>query len=128
MAESNLLHRRAGAVLLFLGGGAVAALALAAGLRAYLPYDAFARGTPGERFLFWEGVVWMIGLLLVLFGAAGAMGTLHLIRWRLPSEDEFLAQIRRPDQRAPSLLPWWALTMGIALILIAVRARALLPG
>jgi hypothetical protein len=115
-------------MLLFFGSSALAAVALAEGLQELLPYESFDRSTAAERFLFWEGVAWMTGLALVFFGGSAALGTLHLVNLRLPSLDEFLAQMRRPEQRTPSLVPWWMLSTGVLLLAIAIRARAQLPG
>jgi hypothetical protein len=121
-------RRRVIRVLLYLGSSALAALALAAGLRELLPYERLRSTTPEERFFLWEGVMWMLGLVMLFFGATAGLGALHLGDYRLPSMDEFLARMRTPGRPRPSLLPWWMVCTGALLILLAVQARARLPG
>lgn len=121
-------RRRAVRVLLYLGSSALAAFVLAAGLRELLPYARLRSTTPEERFFLWEGVMWMLGLVLVCFGATAGLGALHLGDYRLPGMDEFLARMRDPARPRPSLLPWWVVCTGVLLILLAVHARARLPG
>lgn len=47
-----------------MGSGAVLALLTACVLWVSLPYERFLRVSAAERFLFWEGVVWLIALVL----------------------------------------------------------------
>jgi hypothetical protein len=129
-------HRRPGLVrtillvLLFLGTGALAAFGVSIGLRAFLPYESLGRSTAEERFLLWEGVMWMLGLAMVFFGGAGAFGTLHLIPLWRPSFDEIrsFAHDLAPKPYRGSLAPWWVLVTGAVLLVLAVHARAQLPG
>lgn len=120
--------RRVIRVLLFLGSVAAVAFAMSYGVREMLPYDALRRDTPEARFMAWEGVMWMLGLTLVFLGGAGAMGTLHWIRFGIPDWDEYRAHHRRRDEPASSLVPWWIALTGAALLALAIHARAALPG
>jgi hypothetical protein len=114
--------------LLYLGSSALAALAIAFGLRELLPYERLRSTTPEERFFLWEGVMWMLGLVMLCFGVTAGLGALHLGDYRLPSMDEFLARMRSPERPRPSAVPWWMACTGALLILLAVHARARLPG
>jgi hypothetical protein len=40
-----------------------------------LPYELLERQTPSDRFMLWEGVVWMAGLTLIFFGIAAFFGS-----------------------------------------------------
>jgi hypothetical protein len=116
--------------LAFFGSSALAALALFLGLRELLPYEAMDRHTAEERFLAWEGVLWMLGLAMVFLGGAWGLGTLHLWYRRIPHELEIrsYAHDLRPPSPGGSLLPWWVLSTGAVLLALALQARAQLPG
>ena len=112
-------------VLLFLGSSALAAFALFAGLRELLPYESFEKRTAEERFLFWEGVLWMLGLAMVFLGGAGAFGTLHLVPLTFPSYLEIRSYERdlRPRPYRFTLAPWWVLSTGAVLLILVLTSR-----
>jgi hypothetical protein len=122
--------RRALLALLFFGSSVLVACGLAAGLRELLPYDSLRRFTAEERFMAWEGVLWMAGLAMVLLGGAGVLGTLHLLRMRIPGPGEVrdFARDLLPSPHRFSLAPWWMVSTGAVLIFLALHARAQLPG
>lgn len=123
-------RRRLLMVLAFFVSSAAAALAVCTGLRELLPYEALDRHTAGERFVAWEGFVWMLGLAMVFLGGAWALGTLHLWYRRIPHELEIRSYARdlRPPPLRGSLVPWWVLSTGAVLLALAIHARAQLPG
>lgn len=125
-----ITRRRVLGLLLFFGSGALAALAVFLGLRELLPYESFGKRTAEERFLFWEGVLWMLGLAMVFLGGAGTFGTLHLVPLVFPSHLEIRSYARdlRPRPYRFSLAPWWVLCTGAVLLILIIQARANLPG
>lgn len=125
-----ITRRRILKAVLFFGSSALVAFGLAAGLREYLPYEGLRRFTEEERFMAWEGALWMLGLVMVFFGGAGAIGTLHLLRLGFPAPEEIrnFARDMRPPKPAFSLGPYWMISTGALLLAIAIVARAQLPG
>ena len=110
----------------FLASSVLVAVTLAATLRALLPYENLRRYTPEARFFLWEGAVWMLGLVLVFWGASAALETLRLGRME-GTVDGALEGLRpRPFRVSP--VPWWMISTGAVLVAVAIQARAALPG
>ncbi|HEX6040353.1 hypothetical protein [Longimicrobium sp.] len=125
-ALSATTGHRAMRVALFLGSSALVAVALAAMLRASLPYEELRRYTADAQFLMWEGVVWMSGLALILLGGASAFDTMRLGRTE-GAVDGALEGLR-PRAFRFSAVPWWMMCTGGMLLVLAIQARAGLPG
>jgi hypothetical protein len=116
------------ALLLLSSAGVAASVAFA--LWAWLPYASLERTTPEERFFLWEGITWLFGLLLIFFGSAAALGTLHLINTRVPGMAEVYShsETRLRSREQFSLTGVWMVSTGLVLLAIATWARAsLLP-
>lgn len=111
---------------LFLASAALVAVALAAGLRELLPYENLRRYTPEARFFLWEGAVWMLGLAMICWGGAGVFETLHLARTEGAVDGAL--EGRRPRRPRFSAVPWWLIATGAVLLVVAIQARAALPG
>lgn len=124
-----VLLRRTGLVLLFFVSSVLVAAALAYGFQEFFPYEFVRRTSPEQRFLVWEGLLWMSGLVLILFGFGAALGSLHLLNQRMPGLDEIHSFARSIHERRFqfSLLPWWMLCTGAILLSLAIHARAQLP-
>lgn len=116
-------------VLLFFSSSVLVAAGLAYGFQEFFPYDAVRRTTPEEQFWVWEGLLWMSGLALILLGGAAAFGVLHLSNTQDTAREEVYFVSRRADGRGFgfSLLPWWMMSTGAVLLLLAVGVRARLP-
>ena len=119
------LLRRPLPALLFLGSSILVAAALFVGLREILPYEALRRTTPEQQFQAWEGAVWMVGLVLLLLSATILAENLQLLRKR--GEGYSVARDLLEGPPVFALLPWWMLSTGALLLLLAIWARAQLP-
>ncbi len=114
-------------VALFLGFCAASAMATAALAWAFLPYEAMGRFSPEVRFLAWEGVVWLIAMVLGFLGitcvlqvAGGRLrqGIAELVRHLVAPRSD------NPIVVVAALLPWGMIAYGLFLALIGVLARA----
>ncbi len=114
-------------VALFLAICAGSAAATAWLAWAYLPYERLERFSPGERFLAWEGVVWLIALVL---GFLGLACVLQVVGWRIGAGIAGLVRrLSSADGEHPlvvvsAVLPWWMMAYAIFLILIGSWARS----
>ena len=114
-------------VALFLGICASTAIAAAWLAWMYLPYERLERFSPEERFLAWEGVVWLMALVL---GLLGVSCVLQVMGWRLrKGMGELVRHLAAPRSDNPvvvvsAVLPWWMIAHGGFLILIATLARS----
>jgi hypothetical protein len=115
-------------VALLLGSCALAAVGTAWAVWSLFPYERLALFSAEQRFLAWEGIIWLIALALGLLGLASVFQVVgHHLREgseelgrRLrasPSEGQLLA--------AADVLPWWMLGYGLFLVVIATAARLL---
>ena len=118
-----------GPIAQFLGISALTAAGTAGLAWLYLPYERLERYTPQEQFLAWEGVVWMLALVL---GFLGLASVLQVIGWRLHRGIVELARrLAGADSDDPvvdlaAVLPWWMLAYAIFLMLIGGLARTLI--
>ena len=87
--------RRIGApIALLVGGTALLAAATAWVLWTSLPYEQLERYTAGERFMLWEGVVWLLALVL---GFLGLSCVLQVVGWRIhEGVTELMRRLSRP--------------------------------
>ena len=69
-------------VLVFWGSAVLAAAAFAALVPLLFPFRALGLVTEADRERVWLLTVFCAGVLAVLFGASGAMGTLSYLAWR----------------------------------------------
>jgi heme/copper-type cytochrome/quinol oxidase subunit 2 len=121
------LERPLGPVLLlFLGSCVLFAGSLAALSWTYLPYDLLERYTPEERFLVWEGVVWLFALLFTFMGVSAILEVAGL-RVR-EAGAELVHRLRSFHggsvlENGPAIAPWWMLTCGSLLMVIGTAAR-----
>lgn len=120
------LLRRPLSALLFLGSSILVAAALFIGLRELLPYEPLRRTTPEQQFQAWEGSIWMVGLVLLLLSGTILGENLNLLRKR--PEGYSVARDRLEGPLVFALLPWWMLSTGAVLLVLATWARAQLPG
>ena len=116
-----LLLRRPLAGLPFFGTSFLVAVGIAFGLRELLPYEALRRTTPEAQFIAWEGAVWMIGLVLVALGGATLMENIDLLKKR--GRGSSTASHRPGRSPGFELVPWWMLSAGVTLLLLAGWAR-----
>jgi hypothetical protein len=113
---------------LFLGVCASSATGAAGLAWMYLPYEQLERFSPQERFLAWEGVVWLLALGL---GLLGISCVLQVVGYRVQDGFAELARhLTAPESDSPlvvvsAVLPWGMITCGLFLVLIAVMARSL---
>ncbi len=117
------------AVLILAASAAIAA-GVAFALWEYFPYASFHRSTLEERFFLWEGILWMLGLVLICFGIPAALGTRHLLNTRIPSMAEIysVSHVRPHRQDRFSFVPVWMVLTGIVFLVLATWARGrLLP-
>lgn len=121
-----MLLRRPVYPLIFSASSVVVAVGVAAAARTLLPYEAMRRTTPEDRFLAWEGVVWMVGLFLLLMGAAVIVQNVHRIRRWMAGRSDSGDLPQQP--RAFVLAPWWMLATGLILLAIGIVARARFAG
>lgn len=114
------------ALLVILASGVIAG-ALGLGAWYLLPYEALDADTAAQRFALWEGVAWGLGLAGTLMGLAALLNATDLYS---PRPLEQVTQQASDARRGRTLysdlpaLPWIALGCGVALILLAVLARA----
>ena len=113
----------------FLGISALTAAGTAALAWLYLPYERLERYTAQEQFLAWEGVVWMLALVL---GFLGLACVLQVVGWQLRGGIvELVRRLAGADSDNPvvdvaAVLPWWMLTYAVFLMLIGGLARTLI--
>lgn len=119
------LLRRPLPALFFFGSSLLVAAGLFLGLREILPYEALRRTTPEQQFQAWEGAVWMVGLVLLLLSGTIIAENLNLLRKR--DEGYSVARDLREGPAAFALLPWWMLSTGAVLLVLATWARSQLP-
>lgn len=116
-------------IALFLGSGVLSAIGTAWLARVFLPYERLERFSPEEQFLAWEGVVWMIALVLGFFGVAAV---LQVVGWRLRDGIvELVRHLTMPRSDDPvvvilAVLPWWMINYALCLMLIGGLARSYL--
>ena len=118
----------AAAVLLF----TASAISVAAGVSAlawrYLPYETLERFTPADRFIVWEGVVWLFALVSIFLASAVI---LEVRGWRIDAAlGDLSAEFRRREDDviriSPAILPWWVLACGIVWMMIGIIGRSVL--
>jgi hypothetical protein len=118
------------AVMVILIGGAIAG-ALAFGAWHLLPYDVWKAASFAQRFAVWEGLMWGLGIVGTLFGAAALFNATDL---SAPRPLEQVLQQASDAYRGRTLysdlpaLPWIVLSCGAALLLIAAVVRSILLG
>lgn len=90
-----------------------------------IPYQKLERYTPEQEFLVWEGVVWLIALLLMFFGSSVIF---ERAGWHVG--DSFRELRRRLMEGTesgllrPEVVPWWMLAASGVLMVIGSIARA----
>jgi hypothetical protein len=124
-------------LLVFGTVGTLAAVTIAYLAWHNLPYEAMGRYTPEERFLFWEGSMWLLALAFAFFGLAAMAGTSDMLgRHGVPAiyygsraDDHALRQMK-DDIAGRSLftnlpwVPWTMLGIAVPLVVLAVVARS----
>jgi len=104
-----------------------------------IPSEALRAEDPARRFFVWEAVMWMFGLVSILFGLGALLERLdasslrNALRLRLPTRGGSTAadRVRRGRGRQfehLALAPWTMIATGLALVTIAAVMRALAPG
>jgi CDP-diglyceride synthetase len=105
-----------------------------------IPYEALRAEDPARRFFVWEAVMWMFGLVSILFGVGALLETLDTSALR--SALRLRVRKRRGSTAADgaghgggvrqlehlALAPWTMIATGLALVTIASVMRALTPG
>lgn len=90
-----------------------------------IPYQKLERYTREQEFIVWEGVVWLIALLLIFLGSSIIV---ERAGWRIGSSfRELRRRLLEGTQSAllhPEVLPWWMLTAGGIFMVIGSVARA----
>jgi hypothetical protein len=111
-------------VIRFVGGAAGLAIVTGWVLWIALPYEQLRRYTPDVRFLLWEGVAWLLALVL---GFLGLSCVLQVVGSRIGTGVK--RQLGRPGADTPletaaALLPWAMIAYSLFLILAATFARS----
>lgn len=113
-------------LVVFVASAAGFAFALAYLCWLYLPYEALERRTLTDQFFVWEGITWLVGLILILLGVSNILDT---VGWKV---GDALRAAWRPLSRRPgtsrridvAIVPFWMITTGGIFLLIGVLARA----
>jgi hypothetical protein len=112
----------------FVASAALVATGIASLAWRYLPYTRLERFSADERFLLWEGVVWLFALLFTFLGLASILEVLGLrIREGMAEFGRLLRgfELKNLPVTGPAILPWWMLTCGLILMLIGIVTRLL---
>ena len=114
-------------IALFFASCAASAMGTAWLAWTILPYEQLRRFSPEERFLAWEGVVWLLALSA---GLLGLSCVLQVVGWRLGRGiAEMVRHLAAADSGnrlgvVSAVLPWWMMTYALFLILVAGWARS----
>jgi len=125
--SSQIPREWTSAGLLLVGTSALAALMTSALAWTSLPYEQLERFTASERFLLWEGVIWMLALAL---GMLGVSMVLQVVGWRVHDGlFELKRRLSEPFADNPivvtsAVAPWWMIAYSLFLITVATAARA----